>query len=103
MRISDWSSDVCSSDLERHRYRISLVENAAEAAAQKAAHLNCPGDIGKAIDRNIIDIVTAGNITCADTAYPGAAAAQLQKIGLQRQPLPAVTHIADAIGGKSER
>src|SRR3546814_521952 len=35
MRISDWSSDVCSSDLEESVLRAALVEGAAEFVAER--------------------------------------------------------------------
>src|SRR3546814_5664319 len=39
MRISDWSSDVCSSDLGRHANAIAIAANAAHHAGDKVPHL----------------------------------------------------------------
>src|SRR3546814_17553062 len=37
MRISDWSSDVCSSDLLRHRVAIGLLVHQPQRRADRAA------------------------------------------------------------------
>src|SRR3546814_6621220 len=54
MRISDWSSDVCSSDLDRERGRIGRTLHEAEAviaavAGQPAAGHRIDADIGGCI------------------------------------------------------
>src|SRR3546814_13011951 len=53
MRISDWSSDVCSSDLQQRSARLRqaepvLIEGTAERAA-KAAHRFSPGCVRRRI------------------------------------------------------
>src|SRR3546814_11163900 len=39
MRISDWSSDVCSSDLDDDRARVALAVNDLDVVAEAAAQL----------------------------------------------------------------
>src|SRR3546814_14466204 len=39
MRISDWSSDVCSSDLDRHDYDTSSVKSVAFGGSPSAEEL----------------------------------------------------------------
>src|SRR3546814_18424578 len=41
MRISDWSSDVCSSDLTRERTHATVARNQRETPLAAAAHLTC--------------------------------------------------------------
>src|SRR3546814_7868002 len=48
MRISDWSSDVCSSDLDRAaRFVLGEPELAEAAAGPRAHQANIVGDLGK--------------------------------------------------------
>src|SRR3546814_12850973 len=48
MRISDWSSDVCSSDLDRAaRFVLGEPELAEAAAGPRAPQANVVGDLGK--------------------------------------------------------
>src|SRR3546814_11736017 len=56
MRISDWSSDVCSSDLESGRLVLSVIEGRVSLADRKA------DDNGRAV------IVTGGDMAVADGA-----------------------------------
>src|SRR3546814_13916763 len=68
MRISDWSSDVCSSDLHRPEpERHFVVEAAVGVAAERSgiAEVHPPGVSGKAhatveVDRPVVD--PAGNL-----------------------------------------
>src|SRR3546814_9526494 len=51
MRISDWSSDVCSSDLDRHRnldprlVEIEFLDDAVEARERAFEHLDLIADL----------------------------------------------------------
>src|SRR3546814_6952300 len=53
MRISDWSSDVCSSDLRvaivRLGVRIGVIEHRAEAAPDRARHLEFEALVAPAV------------------------------------------------------
>src|SRR3546814_15602545 len=52
MRISDWSSDVCSSDLDRVLRRLRIGAVAADALHQNVDAV----DIGERIARRIADL-----------------------------------------------
>src|SRR3546814_2212988 len=61
MRISDWSSDVCSSDLEKARVgNFVEVKAATLGTGAKANHLSYIGDASVGANANI----GAGTITC---------------------------------------
>src|SRR3546814_15277076 len=42
MRISDWSSDVCSSDLLRENPRLDLIPPLFRSAAERKSHRRIP-------------------------------------------------------------
>src|SRR3546814_14654949 len=46
MRISDWSSDVCSSDL--------IARREVQGAARPLALVHLPDELGDAVDQNIL-------------------------------------------------
>src|SRR3546814_2290515 len=46
MRISDWSSDVCSSDLRQFDHFPDLVDRHPEAAQIVIGHVRAPGFLG---------------------------------------------------------
>src|SRR3546814_3252395 len=46
MRISDWSSDVCSSDLQHHRHHALYAHPGPDAAALAGLRLVDAGDLG---------------------------------------------------------
>src|SRR3546814_4027390 len=56
MRISDWSSDVCSSDLFDISVLPDMVAAGHELACHTLAHLDCaltgPADLSADLDRN---------------------------------------------------
>src|SRR3546814_10932843 len=51
MRISDWSSDVCSYDLPHHRRRCQCLREPGRADADRLAARGGRGDRGGAADR----------------------------------------------------
>src|SRR3546814_6650488 len=57
MRISDWSSDVCSSDLEDRRGDAAALRPAAKAARLVVADIDAGDDVGCAADEP--DVVRA--------------------------------------------
>src|SRR3546814_3952324 len=65
MRISDWSSDVCSSDLARHRERagvaaVGIVGAADEAAVAPATQAETAGTAGRAAARVLVRVRRVG-------------------------------------------
>src|SRR3546814_9623246 len=76
MRISDWSSDVCSSDL-KHHVRIHLEETA----------IAVPGETGiarrrrKPLDRLVVEAQVQHRVHHAGHGYARAGAHRHQKIG----------------------
>src|SRR3546814_13654693 len=77
MRISDWSSDVCSSDLKRQELRYG--ENPHQAAAAYASGNARPGVIGaeqlqgKALSYNNLNDTNAAFELVAEFAAPTVA------------------------------
>src|SRR3546814_2108012 len=53
MRISDWSSDVCSSDLEELRLHRSIIFDAAMAVDMVGCHIEENADIRREARREI--------------------------------------------------
>src|SRR3546814_12502963 len=65
MRISDWSSDVCSSDLDAHRFGtgalpVQLAENALDVAKRVAPVI--VGPIAAAVVQRALDDETATDL-----------------------------------------
>src|SRR3546814_17108845 len=65
MRISDWSSDVCSSDLDAHRFGtgalpVQLAENALDVAKRVAPVI--VGPIAAAVVQRALDDETAPDL-----------------------------------------
>src|SRR3546814_10538502 len=69
MRISDWSSDVCSSDLQRHGFDLRRDRTEAKAGAVRAGR-------DRTGERLLVDV--------AEIHHPVAAAAQQMAKRLQR-------------------
>src|SRR3546814_8032181 len=65
MRISDWSSDVCSSDLDTHQARLWRYERKVEAQRPEWV-ATAPGPVGF----DSLEVTAAGNI-CVATLYEG--------------------------------
>src|SRR3546814_7567769 len=51
MRISDWSSDVCSSDLNASACERADMPKRADAIAQRLVLIACPGRIAIRLDQ----------------------------------------------------
>src|SRR3546814_19713662 len=69
MRISDWSSDVCSSDLQRHGFDLRRDRTEAKAGAVRAGR-------DRTGERLLVDV--------AEIHHPVAAVAQQMAEWLQR-------------------
>src|SRR3546814_5274849 len=66
MRISDWSSDVCSSDLEREKFHSArIVESLAATSPETTQRL---ASVGAAFARMSADPVSAQNAASASLA-----------------------------------
>src|SRR3546814_14098161 len=50
MRISDWSSDVCSSDLIEQSFAFRIVTGPADEGTHRLRHIVGHGDRGRSID-----------------------------------------------------
>src|SRR3546814_14437756 len=59
MRISDWSSDVCSSDLEVHAVELQLAHQEVQAGFLELADERCPGG-GQLAGRDAVVVGRAG-------------------------------------------
>src|SRR3546814_9153869 len=90
MRISDWSSDVCSSDLHMHRrdMRVRHMRDEADAGREEARILARAVDrlreIGRelAADGRDVDADLFEHLPGHHAAYPAAPFAGLHSIGL---------------------
>src|SRR3546814_14093168 len=60
MRISDWSSDVCSSDLRRARSRAAEVEGTHRQLGTRLTDRLCGNDADRFAD---VDAMTTGQVT----------------------------------------
>src|SRR3546814_11526529 len=60
MRISDWSSDVCSSDLRRARSRAAEVEGTHRQLGTRLTDRLCGNDADRFAD---VDALTTGQVT----------------------------------------
>src|SRR3546814_21125086 len=89
MRISDWSSDVCSSDLSRKRVWEIAAAIWAAAAQRRIAYSEPPASFERSGQRIRTpgEVLDNGLATCLDTAVLFASA--LEQIGLR--PLIAFT------------
>src|SRR3546814_1210625 len=98
MRISDWSSDVCSSDLQVGEQPVDPLQRLVDrAAAQEGAHLQVlidghfaehVVDLGHVADAAAHDAVRrpAGDVPVVEAALP-AAQSEPPEDGLQRSRL----------------
>src|SRR3546814_19441476 len=82
MRISDWSSDVCSSDLDEALHHVGADHVGAVAGDAPARQVEALGDIGLAGDTARADVVAEGRriaerraAVAADEVEPGERAA----------------------------
>src|SRR3546814_18034074 len=97
MRISDWSSDVCSSDLLRGEHRHQVVELEHEADVVAAPLRELPG--AHLIDARAVDfdLAAAGRVQAADQVEQGGLARtrgthQRDEVALVDVPVQAVQH-----------
>src|SRR3546814_10498507 len=103
MRISDWSSDVCSSDLlgsQRLSNRLQIFAgiiafgNLADVLAQRLA-VTQMGGAGERIDlaARIVDVIFAGHVISGEGQHIR------QRIAHHRAPAMAHVHRAGWVGG----
>src|SRR3546814_17710505 len=78
MRISDWSSDVCSSDLFRHAP--SLIAGAVQFRLAGLAATIAISDRGRAIGRSTPYFIHAG-LACIALVQTDNGTAEMQQIG----------------------
>src|SRR3546814_15445605 len=98
MRISDWSSDVCSSDLDADPVRVNRVLTGA--AAHRA---NCALDIGprilERVGRPLLAEQAIAHDECRDAAIGKPAADIVAFGGGDEQPMAAAGHHAECGSG----
>src|SRR3546814_8731841 len=92
MRISDWSSDVCSSDLRlklhrlRFRHRIDEARMRGEVGGIEIDHAHRAAR-GRVVDRPQIEVAKLVRRKQGETPAPGGAARQIVgKVVMRRDP-----------------
>src|SRR3546814_9207593 len=91
MRISDWSSDVCSSDLACDLVRVMLRIFAGVDAAERPSHQRggIAGAVDDPLDAGVDALDDVGGRAALEAEAPGIAAkARAAEVGAQRLGRP---------------
>src|SRR3546814_18575510 len=98
MRISDWSSDVCSSDLDTHQARLWRYERKVEAQRPEWV-ATAPGPVGF----DSLEVTAAGNI-CVATLYEGGITTITPDGRTSKRDIPGERYVTNiAFGGADGR
>src|SRR3546814_18855601 len=101
MRISDWSSDVCSSDLQRHRELVAAVAHRVAAVADALAQHRCHAAqdiVAGRLPAHVVDGLEAVQVDHDQRRRPLSGALPLEPVLRVLLPLAAVFEAGQRTG-----